>query len=259
MISLATNIEQLPKVGTAYAKRLKKFGIKTALAFALRDQDWVKKYFTKPVQEIHGELNGNFHFELELSEKPNKFSVQKVKTFTPPSSSRDFVFSQLSKNIENACIKLRRHNLAAQTAVFFLKTQQFRYFGNEFKLNRPTNSPSELIKIAEDNFNGFWNPNFSYRATGVALLKIGEEKFGQLDLFGASLRARKLRRFFGAVDQAQKKHGKHTLCLATSFLAKEKAQHCGTRGLIPERKTNIFKGEGKRKRLAIPMFMCEIK
>ena len=29
MITLATNVEELPRVGSAYAKRLKKFGIKT--------------------------------------------------------------------------------------------------------------------------------------------------------------------------------------------------------------------------------------
>ena len=39
-------------------------------------------------------------------------SIQKVKTFTPPSSNEAFVFSQLSKNIENATMKARRYNLA---------------------------------------------------------------------------------------------------------------------------------------------------
>jgi hypothetical protein len=41
-----------------------------------------------------------------------------VKTFTPASADRALVYAQLAKNIENACIKVRR-------VVIFLRTQAF--------------------------------------------------------------------------------------------------------------------------------------
>jgi len=44
-----------------------------------------------------------------LEEKETYATIQKVKTFTPPSDNRDFVFAQLAKNIENACTR-RRHS-----------------------------------------------------------------------------------------------------------------------------------------------------
>jgi hypothetical protein len=37
------------------------------------------------------------------------------------------------------------------------------------------------------------------------------------------------------------------------------AQHAGRRGDAPERTRQLFKGETTRQRLAIPMFMGEIK
>ncbi len=53
--------------------------------------------------------------------------------------------------------------------------------------------------------------------------------------------------------------GKHTVFLGSSYLAHRFAQHLGARGDTPARTGQLFKGETKRKRLAIPMFMEEMK
>src|SRR5439155_4418702 len=45
-----------------------------------------------------------------------------------------FVFAQLAKNIENACIKTRKYKLATQRVVIFLRTHEFRDFGLEVQL-----------------------------------------------------------------------------------------------------------------------------
>jgi hypothetical protein len=73
--------------------------MRTALDFARRREEWVTKYLTKPEFEIWQELNRNSVKELQLKEKTTYATIQKVKTFTPPSSDKAFVFSQLSKNI----------------------------------------------------------------------------------------------------------------------------------------------------------------
>jgi hypothetical protein len=56
------------------------------------------------------------------------------------------------------------------------------------------------------------------------------------------------------VDAIKAKYGKHTMFTGTSFLAHTHAQHEGARGAVPERQRVLFKGETKRKRLAIPMY-----
>ncbi len=106
-------------IGPQTSAYLKKVGVNTALEFARKSEGWVKSKFTKPIYETWQELNGKFVFPLDTIGRTTYTSVQKVKTFTPPSNDRDFIFSQLSKNVENACIKLRRYNLAARRGLSF--------------------------------------------------------------------------------------------------------------------------------------------
>jgi hypothetical protein len=93
-----------------------------------------------------------------------------------------------------------------------------------------------------------------YRSTGVVLEGLEEVQRGQLDLFGESFRIERKERLFACVDAIKAKYGKHTLFLGSSFLAHAHAQHAGERGTAPERQRVLFKGETKRKRLAIPMY-----
>ncbi|HLM84263.1 MAG TPA: DNA polymerase IV, partial [Candidatus Bathyarchaeia archaeon] len=171
---------------------------------------------------------------------------------------REFIFSQLSKNIENACIKLRRHNLAAKQGALFLKLQNFRYSGIEVKFSRPTAIPSDIVNIAREHFDEIFDQKILYRSTGIILFKLGEDKMKQLDLFGESVRAEEMKKLYTSVDKMNEKFGKHTIFLGSSFWANKFSQHSGERGHSPKRKTLLFKGETKRKRLAIPMFVGQV-
>ncbi len=242
-------------IGPQTSAYLEKEGVRTALEFARKSEEWVRKKFTKPIYETWQELNGNFVFPLDVTGRTTYTSVQKVKTFTPPSSDRKFIFSQLSKNIENACIKLRRYNLAAKKGVFFIKLQTFRYAGIEVKFSRPTAIPGEIIKIAEQHFDGFFNERELYRATGVMLFNLEEDRIKQLDLFNEVLRADSMKKLYQSIDKINEKFGKHTVFLGTSFLANSTPQHNKERADQPERKNLTFKGENRRQRIGIPMFI----
>ena len=69
-----------------------------------------------------------------------------------------------------------------------------------------------------------------------------------------SFRIERIERLFDCVDAMKAKYGKHTLFLGSSFLAHQHAQREGARGAVPERQRELFKGESKRRRLAIPMY-----
>jgi DNA polymerase IV len=250
--------EDIWGIGQMTSAYLKKERVNTALELARKSEDWIKDKFTKPIFETWQELNGKFILELETKEKDDYASIQKVKTFTPPSSDSQFIFSQLSKNIENACIKLRRHNLVAKSGVFFLKLQNFRFSGIEIKFSRPTSIPSDIVGIAKEHFNEMFESKNQYRATGIMLFKLGEDKNKQLDLFGEAVRAEEMTRLYESVDKVNQKFGKHTLFLGSSFWANKFSQHLGERGDSPQRKNLLLRGETKRKRLAIPMFVGKV-
>ncbi len=245
-------------IGNQTTAYLNKLGIQTALDFARKTEEWVKEHFTKPIYEIWQELNGRCVLQLETKEKDSYQSIQKMKTFTPPSSDKNFVFSQLSKNIESACIKARRYKLAAKGAIIFLRVQDFRDIGLEMQFSRLTAFPNEVINTIKPVFEQIFKPALLYRSTGVILYGLEEDVVKQLDLFGAHLTIAKMRKVYEGVDSLKRKFGKHTIFQGSSFYANKTAQHDGDRGKVPERKNLLFKGETFRRRLSIPMFLGEV-
>jgi DNA polymerase IV len=199
---------------TAY---LQKQGIRTALALARRPETWVRARLTKPFVQIWQELNGQVVFPLETEPKTTYASIQKVRTFTPPSSDESYVFGQLSRNIENACAKARRYQLAAKAAIVFLRTQDYRHLGLDVALSRPTNLAHQLVDVVRPQFGRIFTPSLDYRMTGVVLLKLQTETDRQLDLFGETLRAERVRQVYTAVDAVNQKYGKYTVYLGVEL------------------------------------------
>lgn len=251
--------EKIWGIGPQTSAYLERLGIKDTLQFALRSEEWIKQKFTKPHCEIWAELNGRYMMPLDTSPKSRYYSIQKMKTFTPASNDKAYVFSQLSRNIENACIKARRYNLSVKSFTIFLKDSFFETRGIEVKLSLPCAVPEKMLKVATEAFDLLFDKRNKYRATGVVLLKLDEAKIDQLDLFGEILKIEEYKQLYGTVDSVREKYGKHAVYLGSSHLAHKMRQHEGERAEVPLRKGNLFLGETKRKRIGIPMFMGEVR
>ncbi len=246
-------VEKVWGIGPQTTAYLQQFGIQTAYEFAAKRKEWVEAKLTKPHREIWEELRGEFVLPLELEEKHEYQSISKTKTFTPPSTERAFVFSQLSKNIENACIKARRHNLAARRIFYFLKTQEFRHHGLEITLSQPTAVPNELISLVGSTFDEVFRQGVPYRSTGIVLMDLAPEGALQPDLFNSNLHLEKWRRVYATVDMLDQKFGKHTVFLGSTFHALKNAAHLAERGDMPHRSKELWKGETARQHIGIPM------
>ena len=248
-----TSVGNVWGIGPNTAAYLNKYGVRTALDFAEKDEVWVRKLLTKPAIGIWHELNGEVTDELNTEGRHTYQSISKTKTFTPPSTDRDFIYSQLSKNIENACIKARRWDLATPAVFFFLKTQDFKYHGCEIKLPHPTSVPQDILREVEKYFPTVYQRRVQYRATGIVLLKLADNTSTQLDLFGAVQESEGFKRVFESIDAVSEKYGKHAVFLGSSFEAMTHTAHLGARGDVAARVTDLFKGESTRRRLAIPL------
>ena len=191
--------------------------------------------------------------ELNLTGRETYQSISKTKTFTPPSTDSAFVYAQLSKNVENACIKARRWKLSTPLVFFFLKTQDFHYYGYEVSLPFPTSNPLDILREINIYFPRVFKKSARYRATGVTLINLTEEGTLQLDLFGAVRESEGVKQVFESTDKLAERYGKHVVFLGSSFEAMGNAAHLGERGDVAARASNLFKGETKRRRLAIPM------
>jgi DNA polymerase IV len=239
-------------IGEQTSAYLHKQGMRTALEFARQSEAWVRQHLTKPGLQIWQELNGQVILPLETAPKTVYASIQKVRTFTPPSSEEAYVFGQLSRNIEHACAKARRYQLAARGAIFFLRAQDYRHTGVEVRFSRPTNLAHQLVEVLRPQFGRIFTPTRSYRMTGVVLLKLQPETTRQLDLFGDTLRAERIRQIYTAVDALNRKYGKYTVYLGSSHPAITRARHNGARGDLPERQRTLLQGETARKHLGFP-------
>ncbi|MBX4210511.1 DNA polymerase IV [Candidatus Parcubacteria bacterium] len=240
-------------IGPNTSAYLEKYGVRTALEFIQKEEWWIKDKVSKPYHEIWHELRGVVMYPIVTGVKREYKSISKTKTFTPPSTEREFVFSQLSKNIENACIKARRHGLISKKVFFYLKTQSFDYAGLEVKLSHPVGIPLEIVTVARQCFDELFHQGVPYRATGVVLMDLIPNKESQQDLFGETLKIDSVSHIYKTVDALADKFGKHTVFLGSSFKAITDPQHRGERGVLSHRVTNRLKGESKRQHLSIPL------
>ncbi len=217
-------LEQLPAgkiwgIGASSSVMLSKLCVFTALEFAEKRLSWIEHHkIDKPLREIWFELQGNFVKELNLFPEAPK-SIIKSRTFSPPSMNRDHIFSQLSKNIEAACMNARRHRLRAREIRFYLKTQSFTYKGYEISLPLATSSPTDIISLVDKYFNEVYRPNVLYRATGISMRSFVKEGQTGMDLFGDSNEIEKHSGVFEVVDKMAKKYGENSLYLGSSTKA----------------------------------------
>jgi DNA polymerase-4/DNA polymerase V len=251
-------VEKVWGIGANTAAFLRKFGITTALQFARKDEKFIEQHLSKPYREIWHELNGRSVYPVVTEPKNSYQSISKAKTFTPPSQEETFVFAQISKNLESACIKARRYKLAATRLIVFLRKQDFTSSGVEIKLSRPTAYPVELFGLLRQGFEQVYQPRTLYRQTGVVLAGLVPESGIQYTLFDDTAKIEKMAKIYECVDGLSRKFGKHAIQHAASLPTKLQAQHEGERGDVPVRREHLFRGENKRQRLGLPMLNIKV-
>lgn len=247
-------LEEVWTIGPNTAALLRGYGIVTAGQFAAMEQERVERILTRPGVAAWRELRGESVWPVSGEVKKGFQSISKMKTFTPSAKDKDYVWAQLVKNMENACIKARRYGQAAKEIVVFLKRHDHRAYGLEAKLLRPSAYPLEMMKAVRDVYERVFVPGTSYRATGFIMRGLVSASLVQASLFEDPIRIVKTRRLYGAVDEAREKYGKHVVHQAAS-LAGQRTQHLTGRGDVPVRRGNLFKGESRRRRLPLPVIV----
>lgn len=242
-------------IGPSTTTLLKKHSITTAYQLAQRSEQWIKQHLAKPYQEIWHELNGRSVLAVHHQPKTSYQSMSKTKTFTPASTHREYVLAQLSKNVENVCIKARRYMLGAQDIAIFLKTQGFRYHSIQARLNRVTAFPTDLVPIIHELFNTIFQATVPYRATGITLYNLRSLETVQLNLFESPLRIEQQSRIYRSVDALSQKYGKHTVFLGSSMLAHTTPDTRQQQRTVPKK----LRRDTTRKYVGIPLLQQTVR
>jgi DNA polymerase-4/DNA polymerase V len=205
-------------IGGATAQELARLGVNTAGDLAAKSPAWAKDHLSKNVAEIWRELNGEAVWSVGDSTDLRQ-SAASTRTFRPPSSDRDALFSRLAENVEEACAHIRREGLVATRGYVMLKTQGFSRSGAEVVLP-PTSAPQEVLAAARRAFAKVYRPGVLYRATGITLGGFQLAGSAQADLFGGEAKRRRLDRVMRAVDRVAAKQGEGAVFLASSLQAR---------------------------------------
>jgi len=249
-------VDKIWGIGPATTAHLNKMGIKTALEFARMPEQSIKKSFTKPTMEIWQELCGQSVCPVISEEKSTYASISKTKTFAPSTSDADYLFAQLLRNLESACIKARRHKLAPRRIALFLKTTNFLYSGCEVRLNRPSAYPIDLSDLIRASFDSLYRKDILYRATGVVLMEMCSDLPVQYSLFDDAVRVDKVMILYEAMDEISHRFGKHALHLGGSHGIEVMGK--GKRGESTVRESTQFFGETKRQHLGLPILHVKV-
>lgn len=233
---------------------LTKRGVRNVWDYVSQSELWAKQLLGKIGVELWHELRGEAVYPIVTAEKTDYDSISKTKTFTPPSCEKNFVRAQLIRNTESAFIKLRRYKLRTKWICIFLRDQEFKSWGTEAQLDHSTCSTLEIVTIVNQLFEKIFRPNVLCRLTGVVLSKIEPDRTVQYSLFDNVAKLQSFESINRVIDEVNELYGKHKLHLGTSlWLAKHK-QHVSERGDLPERKTDLIKGETFRQRLGVPLW-----
>ena len=248
--------EKIWGIGHTTTSYLNKMGVRTALEFASLPEKTVKERFTKPGVEVWRELRGESVYPVMPEEKSTYASISKMKTFSPPTTDREYLYAHLLRNLESACIKARRYVLAPRKIIPLLKKNNFDTAGTEVKLTRPSVYPLELAPLLQELFDQLYNEKELYRATGIILLDLVPDTPVQYSLFENPVKAEKIRQLYEAADTLGGKYGKHTLHLGGSHPIEVLGK--GKRGAPTVREQTRLYGETKRKHLGLPILHVKV-
>jgi nucleotidyltransferase/DNA polymerase involved in DNA repair len=206
-------------IGRSTSEFLVKKGIKTAFDLYFKDLNWIKENLAKPYEVIWHELHGFMINRVDPNPKIEYSSIQKTRSFHPATTDELFLFSQLSKHIEDTCAKARHFNLITKRVSFFLKSKSFQYFTFSFDLPISTNAPEIIISLSRKFFDKIYNKNILYRTVGVRLYELSSGEIRQNDLFEANTKSNKFELIHKNIDTIENKYGKRVVYLASTHNA----------------------------------------
>jgi nucleotidyltransferase/DNA polymerase involved in DNA repair len=205
-------------IGGATAQALAKLGVTTALELTEKPLRWAEEHFSKNLVEIWRELRGESVWAVGEARELRQ-SAASTRTFRPPSSDRDAVFSRLAENVEEACAHIRGEGLLATRGYVMLKTQGFSRSGAEVSL-APTCAPQEVLAAARAAFKKIYRPGTLYRATGITLGGFQLAGQRQAELFAGRGERRRVEEAMAAVDRVNGRQGDCAVFLASSLRAR---------------------------------------
>lgn len=196
------DIEKVWGIGENTASFLRKLGVVTAYDFAVKSEEFVKKYLTKPFFEIWRELRGEMVFQLNLEGKQTYRSIIRSGSF-PPTADKNFIFSRLLFHIEEAFSVARKVNYLVGEMIIFLKTNNFLYQDKKIKISPKTSYPFLIHSLIKEAFENIYEEKVKYRTCGCVIGDFEEVGFEQEFLFDDFQKKEKVKKIYQVMEKTK--------------------------------------------------------
>jgi Nucleotidyltransferase/DNA polymerase involved in DNA repair len=200
----------------ALPRLIRKQKIETALELKHCADDWIRKHLTIRGLRLLWELRGISCLPLEAFEKPRK-GLCCSRSFGRPVFTLPELCEAVVMHATRGAEKLRRRHLAASHLTIFISTSSFKQNPDEmysasasWQLPFPTSYPAGLAQAAQALVARVYKAGFSYHKAGVFLTDIVRDTQRQQSLL-VPLETERQVRLMEAVDQLNKRYGRHTL------------------------------------------------
>lgn len=190
-----TPIRDVWGIGRRLSARMESYGIRTALDFACRPAEWVKKHFMLNGERTWLELQGHVCVDEERPDK--RKSICTSRSFAEMIADEKLLSAQVSDFAARCARKLRKEHTAASQVTVFLYTNRFRedldqYFPSKsVRLPVAVNSTQEIVSAAVSLLHGIFRPGFLYKKAGVIVDDIVDEDSVQIPIFDYDLSVRR--------------------------------------------------------------------
>ena len=211
-------VEDLWGIGRKHAKRLKEFGIHTALRFRETDINWVKRNFSINAVKLQKELKGEICYPLETTIQRKK-NICTARSFGTEIKELSKLREIVSSHANTCATKLRKEKSCCSTISVFLSTNPFKPQAKQyhpyrvFNLDVPTNDSIEIVRFALKGLDRIYRSDCIYKKAGVIVGRTIPESQVQLSLFD-NLDRDKRREINSVVDTINKKMGRNKVKLA---------------------------------------------
>lgn len=177
-----TDIQEVWGIGRKLGVKLRGLGVRTALDYIKKDDEWIKKRFGKNGLAIKAELMG-----IKVSSISNVIelpkSISDTKSFSEFSSDLQFLKNELMIHIHEVSSRLRKIDCKTNKIGVILKTKDFRTLYLTKDLTSATNFEFEISKEAFPLLEQMYSSGTFYRSVGIVLENFTRNSEEQLLLF----------------------------------------------------------------------------
>ncbi len=218
-----TKIGDVWGIGRRYAKRLESLQIKTAYAFTLLSDDWVRKEMSVVGLRLKHELEGKP--TLDLEEPSNKKAIATTRSFEKTYTTFDQVSERVATFTAHCAEKIRKQQSQCNLVMVFVKTNRFSPNAPQYsrsiviKTDYPTDSTIDLNHYAQIGLKAIFIEGYQYKKAGVICMGLTPNSTVQLSLFTTT--NPKHQPLMRVIDQLNHSVGKTIVRFATQSIGRQ--------------------------------------